>query len=266
MEFLSYIMPRIVVWVLVLVRVTGIFVSAPVFASQQIPAQVRVVVAVALSVALAPLATPQTAPMPTDVFLFASAVVREALLGVALGFIPALVFLALQYAAELVDLQVGMGLGGWVDPTFRTQVSALGNFQYLLATVVFLSLDGHHLLLGALAGSFRLIPLGAAVFSAAMAQGVSHLFATMGLFGVQVAAPILAVLLITDLGMGILGRAAPQLNLLIMSPSMKAVLALGALGVALPLLALLMAHLFSGLRTELFSLVRFALPGGVNGR
>jgi flagellar biosynthetic protein FliR len=187
------------------------------------------------------------------------AVVREALLGVALGFVPALVFLALQYAAELVDLQVGMGMGGWVDPAFRTQVSPLGNFQYLLAMVLFLGLDGHHLMLEALARSFQTVPLGTFSLSGAMARGIMHLFAQVGLFGVQMAAPLLAVLLITDLGLGMLGRAAPQLNLLIMSPSLKAVVAMLALAMSLPLLAVFVAHIVSGMRGELFSFLRAAV-------
>lgn len=256
MALLDYIAAHVVVWLLVLVRVAGIFITAPVFANHQVPAQIRVLSALALTVALAPLAVPQTAPFPSAVLPFVAAILREALLGLALGFIPALMFLAVQYAAELIDLQVGLGMGGWIDPTFRSSVSPLSNFQNLLAVVLFLILDGHHIILEALANSFRALPLGTFSHAGGTAPGLAALFAKMGLIGVQVAAPVLSVLLITDLGLGILGRAAPQLNLLIMSPSLKAVVALVALATALPLLAFLMAHLFSGMREELAMFVR----------
>ena len=246
MELLDYICRHLVVWLLVLVRVSGIFISAPIFSSHQVPVPVRVLGAVGLTVALAPLATPQSVPL------------EQALLGLALGLLPALVFLALQYAAELIDLQVGMGMGGWVDPTFQTSVSPFGNFQYMLGTVLFLTLDAHHLVIGALARSFALVPLGTFSGAALVSEGIVALFCKMALFGVQLAAPVLAVLLVADLGLGILNRVAPQINLLIMTPSLKAVAALLAFSAALPLLAVLLAHLFAGLRGEFLSLLRAA--------
>ncbi|HEX2999311.1 MAG TPA: flagellar biosynthetic protein FliR [Armatimonadota bacterium] len=254
MELSEYLTAQVVVWMLVLARVSGIFLMAPVFASQQIPVQVRVMAALLFAAALAPLAT--VPPMPAHIFALALLLLREGLLGVALGFVPALFFLAFQYAAELIDLQVGVGMGGWVDPTFRIQVSPLGNFQALLATVLFLTLNGHHLLIEALARSFRLIPLGSFSLNSSVAQGITTLFGQVALFGIQVSAPILAVLLVTDIGMGILGRAAPQINLLIMSPSLKGLAALLALTLALPLFTLLMGHLIAGMRDELFVVIR----------
>ncbi len=256
MELLDYICRHLVVWLLVLVRVSGIFISAPIFSSHQVPVPVRVLGAAGLTVALAPLATPQSVPLEQALLPLVAAILREALLGLALGLLPALVFLALQYAAELIDLQVGMGMGGWVDPTFQTSVSPFGNFQYMLGTVLFLTLDAHHLVIGALARSFALVPLGTFSGAALVSEGIVALFCKMALFGVQLAAPVLAVLLVADLGLGILNRVAPQINLLIMTPSLKAVAALLAFSAALPLLAVLLAHLFAGLRGEFLSLLR----------
>ena len=262
MELLDYMAVRVVVWLLVLVRVSGIFVTAPVFSNHHLPVQVRVLTAVGISFALAPLASPQTASPPAEVLPFVLLIIREGMVGLALGFVPAIIFLAVQYAAEMVDLQMGMGMGGWVDPTFRTSVSPVGNFQYLLATVMFLSLDGHHLLLEALARSFTLIPLGTFTLMAPAVGGVVRLFGQMALFGVQVAAPILSVLLITDVGLGILGRAAPQLNLLVGSPPLKVTVGLAAMATALPLLAFLLGHLFGGMSAEFYTLLRAPALGG----
>ncbi|HHX39253.1 MAG TPA: flagellar biosynthetic protein FliR [Armatimonadetes bacterium] len=260
MAVIDYIAAHIVVWLLVLVRVSGLFVTAPIFGNYQVPAQVRILMALALAVVLAPLAVPQTAPFPSAVLPFAAAILREALLGLAIGFIPMLLFLAMQYAAQLIDLQVGLGMGGWVDPTFRSTISPLSYLQYLLAMVLFLVLDGHHLIIEGLANSFRMIPLGTFSYTSAITSGFTELFIRMGLIGMQVAAPVLSIMLIADMGLGILGRAAPQLNLLIQSLSVKAVVALLALAAALPLFAYLMAHLFAEAREELALFLRVSAP------
>ena len=90
MAVIDYIAAHIVVWLLVLVRVSGLFVTAPIFGNYQVPAQVRILMALAFTVVLSPLAVPQTAPFPSAVLPFAAAILREALLGLALGFIPML--------------------------------------------------------------------------------------------------------------------------------------------------------------------------------
>jgi hypothetical protein len=143
---------------LVLVRMTGLFILAPLFGHASIPAQSKAGLAFACTLIVYPMAIQAPFEMPADVYELASFIARELFVGAVIGFVALLVFAAAQYGGEMIDTQIGFSLANIVDPSFGQQVSLLGQFHYLLAMMVYLAVDGHHYLIGALMRSYSVIP------------------------------------------------------------------------------------------------------------
>lgn len=208
-------------YLLVLARTGGLFLSAPVLNSRQIPVQVRVLFLMALSFAVAWMVPVKYAALLGNAGEFIMAFLAEALVGYAIGFLVNLVFAAIQLAGQLIDMEMGFGIVNVIDPMSGTQAPLLGNFQYLLALLVFLGIDGHHWLIRSLCESYRLVPvLGAKMdgpFVAFVMQQAGYMF----LLAVKFAAPVVAALFIADVALGFVSRTVPQMNVFIVGLPLK---------------------------------------------
>jgi flagellar biosynthetic protein FliR len=198
-------------FMLVLARVSGLFALAPVFSAKVIPVRVKLLVALAVSLAATPLAT--RSAVPADVGVLATLVLKELLIGVAMAFAVAVVFGAIALAGGLIDLTVGFSFSSIVDPLGNAQVSVIGHFYSLAATAVFLAIGGHTLLLGAFVRSFEVLPVERMPdfpdLTVAVLRTAGGLFAV----GLQIAAPVVVTLLVTDVAVGFLARVAPAMNI-----------------------------------------------------
>lgn len=248
----------------ILVRVSGTVAVAPVFGSRQTPAPVKVALSLILALLLLPVA-PRSPGLERSAETLAGAVLSvagEAFLGIALGFMGFLIFSAAQVAGGLLDFEMGFGITQALDPEFSQALPLVGNFQNLLALLVFLAINGHHQLLRALVASFRVVPLGGAGPQPAGLPGpapsLTFLGAFVGLFAaaVQLAAPVLAALFLTNLALGLLARTVPQMNLFAIGLSAKSGLGVLALAVALPVVLAVLADVLSGLGPWLEELLR----------
>jgi flagellar biosynthesis protein FliR len=254
-----YVEPlQLVTGLLVFVRVLGVFATAPVFAHAHVPSPIKACMAAMISLVLLPAASAPPPGLCTDVLTLASAVAREALVGLIMGFAVTLLFLAVQLAGELIDVQMGFGMAAVMDPLLNTQASLIAQFQYLVATLMFLATNGHHALIVALSDSLRLVPLasahpGPAVAGSAL-DAVAHLF----LLGVHLGAPVLLALVLTDLALGLLGRTLPQMNLLLVGMPAKILVGLAMLLLSLPSFVPACHDLFGGVHHYV---LRFLIAG-----
>ncbi len=198
-------------FVLVLARISGLFAMAPVFSSRLIPMRAKLLVALAISLAATPIAA--TSEVPADVGALFLLVLKEILVGLSMAFAVSVVFAAISLAGGLIDLTVGFSFASVLDPLGGAQVSIIGQFYSLAATAVFLSIGGHALLLGGLVRSFEVVPIERmpdfADLTAAVLRSTGGLFAV----GLQIAAPIIVTLLVTDVAVGFLARVAPSMNI-----------------------------------------------------
>ena len=212
-------------------RVSGLMLIAPVFSSTVIPREVRVALLVILTVLLEPVALASVRGVPV---LSASAFLGEVLIGMAIGFGAALMVGAAEAAGDVMAMQIGLSGAAILDPINNTQVPILGSFMQLFAIALLLSLDLHLGMLQALADSTAALPVGAPVD---MTQGVAAMLRLAGAlfaFGARFAAPVIAVVLIANVALAVLGRAAPQLNVLTVSFPVQITLGLMSLVAALP--------------------------------
>ena len=161
--------------------------------------------------------SPHLPPMPDDVGLGSwhglLILVQQLLIGVAMGFIMRVVFAAIEAAGEIVGLQMGLGFASFFDPQSAGQTLVLARFFNLLAMLVFLAVNAHLLMLGVLVESFQRLPISPQPVSAAGFFHLATFGSTVFAVGLQLALPLIAILLMTNLALGILTRSAPQLNI-----------------------------------------------------
>jgi flagellar biosynthetic protein FliR len=195
-----------------LTRILGLVAAAPVFGNTGVPMLVKLSLGVLLSAIVAP--TIPTIPV-TDPTSWAGLLIvaQEMLIGVSMGFSMRLVFAAVEFAGEVASSTMGLGFATFFDPASAGRTSAISQFLALIATMAFLAMNAHLVLLQALVESFFTLPISSTPMSLAapleMVRWGSRIFSA----GLQIAMPIVAAMLVTNIALAILTRAAPQLNL-----------------------------------------------------
>jgi len=225
---------QLVGFMLVVARLSGLFLIAPVFSSSMIPVQVKVAALFTLAATITPIVSSTAPPVPDGIVPLLVAVVTESLVGLALGFAVSIVFSAVQVGASLIDTSIGFSMASLVDPINNAQGAVLGSFYSMVATLAFLTVNGHHWMLAGFKRSFETVQLGTVPDVARM---VDHLFATFGqLFAMafQIAAPVLVTLLLVDVVLGIVSRVVPQMNVFFVGIPLKIGVGLLAVIVSLP--------------------------------
>ena len=199
-------------FMLTLARVSGLFLMAPVFSSKLIPVRAKLLIALAVSLAAAPVAADGHA-VPSDVASIAVLVVKEVIVGTAIAFSVALVFAAIAFAGGLIDLTVGFSFATVVDPVQNVQISVMGQAYSLLASAVFVVIGGPDLVIAGLVRSFSVVPVTGMPNWASMTGAIVSSIGSLFAIGIEVAAPILVTLVVTDAAIGFLARMAPQMNI-----------------------------------------------------
>jgi flagellar biosynthetic protein FliR len=245
-----------------LTRILGMIMTAPVFAHRAVPQRVKL----GLGVFIALIIAPTLPPMP-DVGLGSwqglLILVQQILIGAAIGFVMRVVFAAVEAAGEIVGLQMGLGFASFFDPQTAGQTLVLARFFSLLTALVFLAVNAHLLLIGVVVESFHTLPISPQPLSAAGFYGLASFGSTIFSLGLQLALPIVAVLLMTNLALGILTRSAPQLNIFAIGFPITLGVGLLVLNATLPYFAPqidLMIH--NGLKTAQVVVLGLR-PGGI---
>lgn len=220
-------------FIMVLARVTPLFLVAPLFSSRQIPPRVRTIVACALAVGLAPVAL-HGQHVPNDGLAIGGLVLKELLVGLAFALSMALLFAAVSSAGALLDMLVGFSFGSIVDPLTGNQSAVLTQLYGLVALAVFVAIDGSSWMISGLARTYDLVPLTAAPDVRSLGAGVVATFATIFSSALQVAAPVLLAVVITDVAFGVVTRVVPQLNVFAVGFPVKVVVGMLVVMASLP--------------------------------
>ncbi|KUK83302.1 MAG: Flagellar biosynthetic protein fliR, partial [Pelotomaculum thermopropionicum] len=162
----------------------------------------------------------------------------------------------IRIAGQFIDFQIGYAMSSFIDPMYVVSNTLLSQYLYMLTLLFFLLMDGYHTLIMALAKSYQLVPLGAADFSGSVALVLLKIFAGAFTIGLQVSAPILAVLVIADLALGFLTRTVPQINVFLTGFPIKIAAGLLTLSFLIPLLGNVLRTIFTMIERDLYSLMR----------
>ncbi|MDR3710608.1 MAG: flagellar biosynthetic protein FliR [Capsulimonadaceae bacterium] len=244
------------VWVYlqVLARVSALIAIAPVFGAREVPAPVKVGLAVILSFVLAPIASPslRAAGVPDSLYGIASPLVAHIVIGLLLGFVVSLIIMAVEMAGALIDTQVGFSMAQMFNPAISELAGPFTQFQSMYALLLFLLAHGHYILIVALARSFINLPaLAVDLNHASYLNFVSDITFNTLVNGLKIAAPPGAILLVVDFSFAMLARAVPQMNVFFVGMPLKALIGLMLIVVVLPLLAAMVGQMVSGLPFDL---------------
>jgi flagellar biosynthetic protein FliR len=191
-----------------------------------------------------------------DVFSLAAAAAGEVLIGLLAGVAIRLVFEGVQLAGELAGYQMGLAIAEVIDPASEDQVAILAQFTSLLATLVFLLLNGHHLFIRTLVESFQLVPPFGFHAAAPVLERLVRLTAEAFVIGIKAGAPVIVALLLTTVAFGLVARTVPQMNIFVVSMPVNIAVGLLFFGLSLPHLAGYLGDLFGGVAHNAVSLLR----------
>ncbi len=195
-----------------LTRILGLIAIAPPFGNNSVPMQVKLMLGVMLALIVAPTIQPLTQADPmslTGIMIL----MQQLVIGMAMGFMVRVVFAGIEMAGEVIGLTMGLGFATFFDPQTRGRSSAISQVLVLVATLLFLTLNVHLSLFSALIESFNTIPISTSLTMGFSFQKLAIWGEQIFIIGMRLSLPIVAALLITNIALGILTRAAPQLNL-----------------------------------------------------
>jgi flagellar biosynthetic protein FliR len=233
-----------------LMRISAMFVAVPMFSLRAVPARVRLILSVAITFVVMPLlpAFPTIAMFSYEGLMVA---IAQVMIGLSSGFIVQLVFSAVVFAGQGIALSMGLGFASMVDPQNGQQVPVVAQLYVITSTLIFLSLDGHLLLIKMLLDSFTSLPIGIDGITKADIWTIIAWSSRMFAGGLLLAMPVIASLLLVNISFGVATRAAPQLN--IFSVGFPVTLMLGMLLIWLTLPDVL--DQFTGILTDAYDLV-----------
>ena len=201
------------VFALVLFRVAGIVVLAPLLGSMAIPVKVKVMMALMISMAVFPL-VPPIAFIPNSLMSLAMAVAGEMLIGITMGFVLSLLFVGVQFGAEMISYQMGLAMARLVDPMTEVSTTVLSQFYLLLTTLIYVLMNGHLVLIKSLAQTFNSIPLLSTFSGIPVLKICIEVLSSAFKMGICIAGPVLVALFLATAALGFISRTMPQLNIL----------------------------------------------------
>ncbi|MNI45859.1 Flagellar biosynthetic protein FliR [compost metagenome] len=243
---------------LIFCRITAFFVVVPVLSSRNVPNTFKVGLSVFITfIIFASIGSNSAVPLDSEYVIL---IMREFLIGILLGFLAYMFFAAIQVAGSFMDIQIGFGIANVIDPMTGASAPMLGNFKYMIALLLFLSVDGHHFLIRAIIQSYEWIPLQNEVFKQVYNGQVSDFliksFSAMFYISFQLAAPVVAAMFLTDLGLGLLTRVAPQFNVFVIGAPLKMLLGFALLILLFPELVSQFNSLFNTTLTAMEKLMQ----------
>ena len=256
MDFFTLAQDHAAVFLLMLTRCSGIFMIAPFFGSLNIPVTIRAAAAFAFTLVLFPVVDGLgTVAAPPSVWAFAGSVLAELFIGWLIGFVAYVCFSAIHMAGKVMDMQVGFAVVNVLDPTSGQQIPLIGSFLYNLGIIVFLVTNGHHVIITALAESFRMVPLAAMQPNLSLTMLLVDF--TNGIFvtGMKIAMPVTFAILLVNVALGILARTMPQMNIFVVGIPLQLMVGVGVLSMLLPFYVMFLDVLFN----EMYGKISIAL-------
>lgn len=239
-------------------RASGMIMSAPIFQSRNIPPQVKVVLAFGLALVVAPFIVGN---IDLNQFSFGMAVytlIQEVLTGLIMGFMVGLTMHAIQIAGYYFDVQMGFGMINILDPTTGAQMPLMGQINYIMASLIFLAINGHHTVIASFIQSYQVIKPGMFLIKKEAVGVFVMAFSNMFYLGFKIGIPIMVTIFLADVAMGIIAKLIPQINVFIVGFPIKILLGLIMLVFFVPVYIMLIEATFSN-SGDTFKMMRLML-------
>jgi flagellar biosynthesis protein FliR len=224
---------KVLLFTLVLTRVSGLTMTAPIYGTTDVPAQVRALLAVALALLIVPTQWHVAIASPQTLSLYLVFIGSELLIGLCLGLGIVVLFSGVQLAGELVSYVSGLMMAEIYDPASDSSLPIFSRLMYLVALAVFVGIGGHRIVMAGMLDTFTSIPPGSGAFPDSMAATFVTLVTQSFSLAIRAAAPVVTALLLATLVMGLISRTLPQLNILMVGFGLNAFLTLAVLSLTL---------------------------------
>ena len=248
-------MAEVVRFAIVLSRVAGIMVFAPFFNGRAIPAQVRIFLALIITLTLAPALSLGRIPAGYGINQMVSAAIGEIILGMVLGLTASFVFAGMEMAGQIIGFQLGFSLVNVIDPQSEVEVTVISFLENYIGLLFFLMINGHHWFLIAISDSLNYFPIGGVRLKGPVVYELIRLSSQIVVSGLQIAGPVVAVAVIADVVLGIIGRTAPQLHIIVVGMPLKMLVGISILSISFYFFPSLLGETYTQLFRNLFSLL-----------
>jgi flagellar biosynthesis protein FliR len=211
-------------FLLIFVRISGVFVTAPIFSTRIIPVHIKVLISITLAYIVFQLnGQNHLVYQDTSIIIMSILIASEAIIGILIGFIATLTFTMIQFGGRILDIMMGMHIASIMDPLTREQQSLIGQLQYIVVILLFLFLNGHHLIIIGTLESFTILPIGTLTFTDTFSTTFIKIISQSFIVGIQFVAPIMATLFLIDFCLGIVAKGVPQMNVFLTGIPLKSI-------------------------------------------
>jgi flagellar biosynthesis protein FliR len=245
-------------YLMIFIRTGAIIFSVPLFGSKDFPTIAKVGMTLCIAWIIYPSVNLPSEPSTIKVLQLLPSIGAEILIGIVIGFTARMFFEGIQLGGQLIGFQMGFGIVNVFDPISGANFSIIAQFQNLLAILLFLSMNMHHWFFKAIAMSFNKIPLFYTNMPYTLLEWVIGLSSNIFLIAVKVGAPIIATLLFTSAGLGLIAKAVPQVNVLMVGFPMKIAAGLFAIGISMNMFALVVKKTFSHYGEYVFTILKLS--------
>jgi flagellar biosynthetic protein FliR len=255
-EVYNFSQSEILFFSLVLIRMTSFVVSWPVFGVETVSPPIKILFATLLTMVVFPTlkwAPYQTVALESGLVLL---VLREAFIGVAMGFLARMFFFAFRISGEMVSQAMGLSAASMFNPSMGGQTSSMEQFYTALATLFYLAVNGHHYLITGLVRSFEWVPPAALTLNVSQFTGVTQMTQEILELGLRFSAPVVISILVVNLVLGVVGKTVPQLNVLVTSFPINILIGFFLLIITMPMLLDQMGDFLALSTSRVFELVK----------
>ncbi len=256
MNLFNFDINTFLLFTMVFVRMSALVFTMPIIGATTVPVPAKVGLSALTSMIITSTVELPPLDLSMSVWKFSLMLTGEVAIGLILGFATQLIFTAVQLAGQIIGFQMGFAIVNVMDPATQSQISITAQFQNIMALMIFLAINGHHFLFAAGAKSFELIPILAFSPSPAIVEMVIELTKNVFITAIKLGAPIMATLFFLNVGLGLVARTVPQMNVFIVGFPLQIALGLLMLGATAPIFMAVFQHSFTALYADLTLLMR----------
>ncbi len=252
-EILDMIFSQYEIFLIVIVRISGIYIFSPFFSSQNVPSSMKIGLTFTLGLILT-LALPEGIIISDQSMVLL--IVREFMVGLIIGFIAYAFMTSFYVLGQLVDMKIGFGMANVFDPQNKVQVPLMGNVYYILAFLFLLMLNGHHIIIKAIIDSYKFIPIGTFIYNEDVLSIIVNSVVQSFNIGFRLSLPILAIVFLTDVLLGIMVKAIPQMNVFVVGMPLKVFIGLIVIMLTMPIFYGSVSGIFDLIVNDIYHLLK----------
>lgn len=240
-------------FLLIMVRTSGIFIFSPFFSSQNIPNIMKIGLTFSVSLLISSI-LPFSEDFTNEVLVLL--IFKELMVGIIIGFISYAFFSAFYVMGQIIDMKIGFGMVNVLDPQNKTQVPLMGNVYYILAFLMLLNINGHHLIISSLVDSYTFLPIGSFKYTGNTLNILIGTLVKSFELGFKLSTPIVAIIFLTDIVLGIMSKTIPQMNVFVVGMPLKVIIGLLIVLISMPVFFSAINRIFNLIINDIYKFIK----------